>query len=239
MARDDKRPDVVESDGAGGCSELTYSHPAFGVVTLGNPRGAAKHLFGSDVKHNECMSIEIKRAVMKRGLSNDWIHGRETLAVIELSHHQFAQFITSQGQGNGTPCTIRYCAPSGSGIEAMPGIEMPETKHETFRREIEESARESVSAISEQIRRLGEMIDSGKISKVELRKMHADLGRNASQLGGSLGFVVEQAQEALEKATTSAKIEVEAYISNAARRIGMQHLSQLGMIEDKSNDGNN
>ena len=224
-----EKPTVTERAWGGDVNQV-FSHPAFGVITLTHPTGGDQSLFGSDIRHSSRLRIEIKRATLERGLSNDWIHGREIIACVELSAAQFAQFITSQGSGNGTPCTIRCSGPKDAGLVEAPGIEMHETKHETFRREVEDAARERVTSIADKVARLGAMVESGKVGKKELREIHAELKRNAAQLAGSLGFVVEQAQEAIEKATTAAKIEIEAHISNEVRKIGLQHIEQLGQI---------
>jgi hypothetical protein len=233
VSRETIRPEITAGK-IGQCDDHDiYRHPAFGVITLMEPTGHAEGLFGSDVQHSRCMKITIHRAELHRNLSNDWIHDRETLVVVELSHAQFAEFITSKGKGDGTPCTLRYTAPEGSRLEQMPGIAMPETKTEMFRREIEESAKERLTEIRKQIDRLGAMIEEGRLAKRDLRDMHAELLRHAQQLPGSVGFVIEQAQEALEHATTAAKIEVEAYIGQAVQRIGMDAARNIGLIENK------
>ena len=58
--------------------------------------------------------------------------------------------------------------------------------------------------------------------------------QSATGLPGSLDFVVKSAEEALEKATSDAKIEVEAYIGSVAQRIGLKSINQLAQLEDKS-----
>jgi hypothetical protein len=222
--RERQRPTRQDREDASD-KEQTYEHPAYGVIGMYVVTGGDPHLFGSDIHHNQRIRIEIKTATLKRGLSNDWIHGRRSLVEVEMSHAQFAEFITTPNRGDGIPCTITE-------IEGrmVPSIEQLETKQEMFRREIEESASRRLEAISAEIAKLGALIESGKLPKGELRELHKTLARQAEQLPGSIGFVVEQGEEALEKATTAAKIDIEATIHAHVNRLGLEAAKAIGIV---------
>lgn len=222
-----------------GDSDEEYNHDAFGVVTLTLPQGGGKHLFGSDIEHNQRVCISISRANWHRAISNDWIHsdGRP-IVEIELSHAQFAQFITSQGNGSGTPCTFRIAPPRGTIGESMPQIAKLESKADLHRREIHESSSRYIKDIQNPIDRLGEMLESGKLSVKAVRELHREMVIRMNNLPRNMEFTVRQAEEALDKATSDAKIEVESFIHNAINRIGMatvkdfqQMLAQKAPIE--------
>lgn len=214
------------------------NHDAFATIHLTQRTGGFS-LFGSDIGHDGVVSISISRAELHRNLSNDWIHSENMPIVeVEMSHAQFAEFISGTGRGRGTPATLRIAPPRGSDVGVMPGIEKPETKHETFRREIQEMAKKRLEKMSENVRALGEMINSGKVGMKDLRALHKELERHVDQTPGSIGFVVEQAEEALEKATSDAMIQVEAFIGAAAQRIGFESLGQMAKaLEDKTHEG--
>lgn len=211
-----------------------FNHPAYGVVTLGTPTGGDRTLFGSDVGHGQRMRITVHRAELKRDLSHDWIHPTDYLIEFEMSHAQFAQFITSPGKGCGTPVTLRSIAGQGH----IPGIKNVETKHETFRKEIRTAAANRLDALAKQVDRLKVMLAGGKISKRDLADVANELQRHVEQTPGSLEFVVKSAEEALEKATSDAKIEVESYIQMSARRIGLERIEDLARLENRSGDVN-
>jgi len=223
-------PPTVTEDRTGRCDpHEVYNHPAYGVITLTNPQGGDSTLFGSDIGHNQRMCIRVHHAELKRDLNHDWIHTTGEIIEVEMSHAQFAQFITSQGKGDGTPCTLRWMKGEG----AVPGIAKIETKHDTFRREIHDAARKRLESIEKEIAKLGEMIESGKLPKKELRELHANLRRQADYLPGTMEFVVKSAEEALEKATSDAKIEVESYIAMTAQRLGLKSIEELARLENK------
>lgn len=208
-----------------------YSHPAYGTIGMHVVTGGDPHMFGSDIKHGQRIKLCIRRAEHHRNLSNDWYHSTgRSLIEIELSHSQFAEFITTPNRGEGIPCTITEIKG-----EMMPAIDQVETKAEMFRREIEASAERRLAEIAEKVDQLGALIESGKLPKGELRAIHSELTRHISQLPGSIGFVVEQGEEALEKATTAAKIQIEATINSHISRIGLDAARAIGLVQPDTN----
>lgn len=206
------------------------NHPAYGLITMTTSRSSKKiTLFGSDLGHSEAVRIRVETASLKRDLNHDWIHGEGCILEFEMSHAQFAQFITSQGNGNGTPITLGWTRENGE----IPEIKHVKTKHDTFRHEVAEAAKERLDAIQRQIDILGHMIEEGKMPKKDLRELHKELHRHAGQLPGTMQYVVKSAEEALEKATADAKIEVESYIAMSAKRIGLNHIGELAQLENK------
>jgi hypothetical protein len=230
MTRPVERP-IRTKEAIGKCRDHdVYDHDAFGTITLSITQGGSTTLFGSDVGHGQKVRIRINRASMARNLSNDWVSVGDRIVDFSMSHSQFAQFITSSGNGSGTPITLEYAPPRGTQAVGMPHIANEETKNEMFRREITSTAEEIISDVKKAADALGAMIESGKISKTELRAIHRELNIRLSNLPGNMAFVVGQAEEALEVATTAAKIDVEAFIDNAARRIGLEAAKEIGLI---------
>jgi hypothetical protein len=227
-------PTATKNEQPGAFKDSTeYAHPAFGTIVLTNPQGGDGQLFGSDLKHGSCLRIEINRATLRRDLNRDWIHGGgsgKIVCAIEMSHHQFAEFITSQGRGGGTPCTIRYAAADATPIEQKPHILPIESKAETMKREVKQMAQKGLEDIWTQINRLGALIDSGKIGKAELREIHKHLKWKAENLPGNMEFVVNSAQETIETAATAAKIDIEGYVSATVTRLGLESLQDLAKL---------
>lgn len=229
--RAEQEPTVTQ-DQRGKCDpHEEYNHPAYGTVTMTVVTGGDRTLFGSDLGHQQRICIRVNQATLKRDLNHDWIHSRGQLIEFEMSHAQFAQFITSQGKGDGTPCTLKFIRDQGH----IPAIKNIETKHETFRREIRDAAAGRLQHIRQSLDSLRILLEAGgSISKKELREIYANLARHADQLPGTMEFVVKSAEEALEKATSDAKIEVETYMGMAAQRIGLKHISELAQLEEKA-----
>ena len=118
-------------------------------------------------------------------------------------------------------------------MQAMPAIANIETKHATFKREIRDEAMNTVEFLKKKVSTLMSLVADGKPRISELRAVSRSLENALDNFPSNMEFVVSSAEEALEKATSDAKIEVEAYIAATAQRIGLNHISQLGQIEYK------
>lgn len=234
--RKDVYPTVTIADNYGGESVEILRHDAFGTITMTCPQwsGDGTTLFGSDLPHSQTVRISIHRAKLDRHLSRDWIHGdNQSIVEIEMSHAQFAKFITSQGNRNGTPVTLRQAPDRGTYSSMMPGIAKIETKHDTHRREIQRSAVESIGKVQAALADLQAMADAGKVSIKDFRAALHSAKCHIENLPGNLECTVKSAEEALAKATSDAKIEVEAYLSAAAQRIGLSRISDIARLENK------
>jgi len=232
MTTFEQRPTVSEHQTAACDSHDVFQHPAYGAITMTTRTGGGKTLFGSDLGHNQRIVIQISAAELHRDLHRDWIHQDKTLIEFEMSHAQFAQFITSNGNGSGTPVTITWLKDVGS----IPAIKNFQTKHETNRQEIRNSARAASDGIAQNVAKLGAMLDHGKLGKKELRELWHSMKCQVENLPSNMAFAVRSAEEALEKATSDAKIEVESYVQMTAQRLGLKHINELVQLEHKEKE---
>jgi ElaB/YqjD/DUF883 family membrane-anchored ribosome-binding protein len=209
-----------------------HSHPAFGLISLtkSSCSGSGVTLYGSDIGHTSTLHIKIMKSSLTRSLSNDWFGHDEVICDFEISHAQFARFITSVGDGNGTPITLRQTQ-----LEAnIPHIDKIETKYDTHKKEIKASAVKAVADFKERIDELDDMLNGDKaISKKQLKELHQRLKCSLENFPSSLEFSIDQAVESLEKATSDAKIEVDSFIAMASQRIGLDHINQSGELQLK------
>lgn len=211
-----------------------YSHPAFGLIQMNIVSGGNPTLFGSDIGHNQRVSIKINTANLRRSLGRDWAFADKTLVEFEMSHAQFAQFITSTGQGAGTPVTLNFIRGEGE----IPGIQNLASKHEIHRNEIEQTAKEALDKLSAEIRDLKVKLMDGKVGKKDLQGAIHNMECAIENAPKDLAYAVSSAQTALEKATSDARIEVESFVQMMAQRIGMESIANgmpvsLGTQESK------
>jgi len=224
------KPTITLTPRNGHVPREEHTHPAFGIISLTKSTcgGSGATLYGSAIGHTSVLNIKIMKSSLTRGLSNDWFGHGEVIADFEMSHAQFARFITSVSDGNGTPITLRQTQ-----LEAnIPRIDKIETKHETHKKEIKNSAIEAVAGMKKKIDEMEAMINGDKaISKKQLKEIHQVLTVSLRNLPNNLEFAVSQAVEALEKATNDAKIEVDSFVNMTATRLGLEHINQLGDLQ--------
>lgn len=213
---------TASTDAIGGAE---YQHDAFGTITMSVASGTKESLFGSDLEHHQTVRIEISRAKLRRTLNHDWISATNApIVVFEMSHAQFSRFITSSGNGSGTPVTLCKAPAREVAAIVMPGIKPLESKQDTLRREIVEASRKRLESIQAEVAKLGDILNSGKIGKRELTALHESLARHVDNLPGSMEFVVRSAEEALAQATHEAKSEIEAFAAHTLQQTGLQAL---------------
>lgn len=209
----------------------TLHHPAFGQVTIVQWHGGgAGRMFGSDLGHNTGIRMSFHAAHLVRSdLSSERTHSGELLLEVELSLSQWSRLVASIGNGSGIPVTIAYRR--GGPLEPCPQIAAPEaSKKELHGEEMATALRKRLEAMGTHVDRLGAMVESGKVTKTELREIQRELARHVQQIPGSVQFVYDQFAEATEKIVDDAKIEVEAHVDGVARKLGYDSIRDMAPV---------
>lgn len=207
-----------------GSDNEVHHHPAFGVITVAQWHGGGSEwgarMFGSDLKHRTGMTIEVRTAIRKRALGGDWVHDRDLLVKFDMTLSQWARFVSSVGNGSGTPVTLgMYRSPDAEMIDA-PSIAEPElSKRELHGEEMAQTLREALQEMADLTDRLGTMID-GTVSKKELRDIHKSMKITVDNLPLNVQFAHDQFARATEKLVDQTKTEIEGFIDGLAKQIG-------------------
>jgi len=196
-------------------------HPSYGVVSWSRCSGGNLALFGSDVRHNNFISLKISTAESARGLSNDWVHETGVIAEVYMSPVQFAEFISSP---NTTPvcCTLRFTKEAGI-IEPAEF----EPKVETFKKEFKKDIEDIVTNLSTLVAKAREVAEAPRAKKSELRELQNMVNSVEAALISDMPFVYEQFAKQMSKTVLSAKAEVEAYVEHRIRETGLQALTDM------------
>ncbi len=192
------------------------THPAYGLLGISRVQGNPGTLFGSEIKQPmSFIRITLTRAEDHWSLSRSWHHSRQQLVELDMTHSQFAEMITTLNVGSGVPCTIRY----------LPGEELPRiaddsTIHDQIKADVKDTAHEAV----DRIKALHAAIAEAKLPKGVQNKL-LELARSAAaSLDNSLPFVLDQYQEALDSMKAKAAAEVDAMLTGAIQRAGLNAL---------------
>ena len=215
---------------------VRFEDKSYGIIDISRCQigGNGKKLFGSDVRHNNVISLSIKQGYYDRGLNNDWFYGNEELIRIELSPVQFAEAITNLNT-SGVPCTItRY---NGKSINEVPDLD---SKKEVFRAEFNSEIKETVDTIKNLIDSVSLILNSKKtITKADKESIQSGLNKINGKLSSNIPFLAKCFDEQIEKSVSHSKAEVEAYIQNKINSLGLQALQEQFnglMINEPNND---
>lgn len=201
--------------------EFEREHESYGILHISRMTSTgAVRLFGSPLAtHYGSIRISISKGKWIHGLHHDRFFGMNKDHIeIEMSAAQFADAITSLNIGSGTPCTIRYIA--GRRVEDPP-------QHET---EAEHIRNNFGATLDKHIGRMGEYRKTiekhvAKLGAKAREEIRVALDVIEGQLTSNISFVVNQFQEATTRITTSAKAEVEAFVTHAVRAAGLQAIA--------------
>jgi hypothetical protein len=199
-----------------------YSHPSFGSMTITRYTGFGGdgHLFGSDITHDNGISISLYESEYSRKLNHDYIRPSRKITEIHMSSTQWAEFITTGiNNGGSTPCTINYRQGMGTIANAT-----PMNKLEVIESEIDENVDKAVQFIEDVKGRLDDLLDEKTITKKKLREVIGHLG-DIQHMKSNMQFIKDQAKETVQRMATEAKANVEAFVEHKNRQTGLEALS--------------
>lgn len=198
-------------------------HPSFGLAVLHRVTGRTRLFASALQQHDTYITLSIHRSAITHELGRDWRYPREELIEVAFSPAQFAQLLTTMNVSEGAPCTIqRY---NGEHVPPVPENQGIETE------KISESFSQNLEDLSTQLRAYKQSVNE------TLAKKHVNLSDRKSISGifdkvynmvvSNLPFLVEQYERATENIKTAAMAEVDAMMTMAVQKLGMEKLEEL------------
>ena len=203
--------------------EFEREHPSYGILHISRTSGgtSAIRLFGSPLAtHYGTIRLTISKGRWIHGLNHDRYFGmNKDFIEVEMSAAQFADAITSLNMGSGTPCTLRYV---GGERVAEPPDHPTEAEH--IRDNFESTLGKFTAKAGLYRKRIEEL--TSKLSQKARDEIRIALDVIEDQLASNVPFVVKQFQEATTRITTSAKAEVDAFVTGVVRAAGLQSIAE-------------
>jgi hypothetical protein len=208
------------------------THPAFGLIGISRTQGNIGKLFGSHLNnHMGSIVIRIQRAERQHSLSSDRYFGtnRGEMFMIEMSHTQFAEMITTMNVGDGVPCTFRRM--DGKAVPRIP--QDMETEQEKvgagFKREMEELG----DKMEKSRQKVDEILAKKTISKEDRKAIRWAFQQVMQEVESNWPFVLDRFTKSTEKIVKAAKGEVDGFLTGALTRLGLDSLKK-SLTEGKS-----
>lgn len=198
-------------------------HPAFGVIKLFKVSSSGENtLFGSNVNHRDFVRIDIQTAHVDRSLHRDWVHSDKTIVSLEMTFAQWAQFVSSMGDGTGTQVTLdKYRT---GDLFSAPQLARLETVRENFKREVENKASEYIKEASDLHSKLVALISNGKANKTQLNELLGVTHQLKNNMPKNMAFIQESLEEAMEKTIEASKSDIEGFIMGKITNAGLESL---------------
>ncbi len=213
--------------------ERTIEHESFGLLSFSRTQSnKADHLFGSSIKHQNTIVMRVHRASEHRSLYRFNHFEKEGLIEVELSYSQFAEAITAMNT-QGIPCTIKRVL--GQQMEKCPG----ESQRELFEKEFEGK----VSSIANMLVSLesssNEILDrKGGLKVADKKELKGLIFKLVQEVRANIPFIQSSFNEAMDKTTMEAKVELEAFMTHQIVSLGIQEFKkQFEITDDEKTTG--
>lgn len=204
-----------------------HTHPAFGTIIASRVSGQA-NLFGSNVGHSGFVKLSIHPAEMYRNGYSENIHGSiSTITEVWLSEAQWVSLVSRMNVGSGTPCTIRQYG-RGAGHVHCPHIADPELAADRLKGRVAELEERNLRQVDEQVAEIRALCEGLPKKKAEAILRAA--GLMSQHLRANHKFAGETLREYTEKLVTESKVEIDAMLTDAVSRFGLESIQQLGHI---------
>lgn len=208
------------------------SHPSYGTLLFNRAYGGKTPLFGSSIEHSNVITMELRHADITRGLNRDDIFGGKPIVKVEMSYSQFAEAITSFGQGTGVPVTIRYTEKDGK----IPPCDFV-SKREQFTGEFKEQTDKAMEKSKELINEVAELFSSKKtLTKADKENILKKLNMLNYDIGSNIGFIADQFNEQMDKTVMEAKGEIESFCQNKINAVAnaslVEHREEFLKLEN-------
>ena len=199
-------------------------HPSYGLLSFSRISGGTTNLFGSSIQHKNTIKLCISECDVKRDLSTDWYHDNGRIIEVEMSYSQFAEAITSMNMGNGVPVTIRWVRGEGR-IEPCPFTDKKQQFEEEFKHRLDK-ANETANQLILNVEKLFE--EKKNLTKNDKNEILSMLTKIYQSINGNSDFMYRMFNEQMDKTTTEAKGEIEAFMQNKINSI-----AQAALVEQR------
>lgn len=208
------------------------THPAYGTILFNRAYGGKRALFGSSIEHSNVITLELRHAGITRDYSSDSVFGNKPIVEVEMSYSQFAEAITSFGQGTGIPCTIRYTEKDGK-IPPCDFVSKREQFTDEFKGKIEDAMNESQQLIHD----VADLFSQKKsLTKVDKEAVMNKLRKLSMDIGCNMEFVANQFNVQMDRTVMEAKGEIESFCQNKINAIAsaalVEHRDEILQLEN-------
>jgi hypothetical protein len=194
-------------------------HESFGAAVVVRQTGGDRFMFRSDVPHPTRISLRIQRADLHRRLHEDGHFADESLVEVQFSELQWAQLLSSIGQGNGVPCTIAYVG--SKRMEDCPGRDT----YGMLKAETKAKADRALKTVDRIVKRLAEIAGEKRITKAMIAEIAALAATASTEVRANMPFVTAMVEEAAEQTKMAAQAQVDGFIQDKIVQLGLEGIT--------------
>jgi hypothetical protein len=209
--------------------ETKRTHPSYGKIAFTRTNSNGTEFFGSELKQDNYVSLEIHNAEVVRDLSCDrYYTDGPVLVRARMSSAQFAELITSMNVGSGVCCTIERLA--GKKVEEY---QPQESRKELVHNEFKERMKEFAVKLKDKQTKAKELINKKTLSKEDMHNLNFHIEWLTQEVYSNIPYFAERFQETMDTVVHEAKLEVENAIQHKISVLGLNELhNQNKLLSD-------
>ena len=186
------------------------THESYGTIDFAPIHGDARTIFGSPLKHTDCIRLTINTATLSRNLGIDRIFSKDPVLIGYLSYAQLAQAILSTSRGPSIPLTIEYVTGDAHLREEPP------------ERNVKNLFNSDVNSIIQNI--MNDCDELAAITKGSARRKARGIKES---IPNSFPFIRDVMEESFQNTAEDAKTDIANFLERRLREAGLDHLTNL------------
>lgn len=188
--------------------QLPKESSRYGMISVHRTNSTGSHLVGSDIEHQQYITLRISKAIYERNLKNDWWFDRDNIIEVSMTLSQWAEFISSPNTG-GVPCTLDRI--QGRRLweeEEVPFIDKIKLHDEEFKKHWRNNIKEMKNLIAN----LSDSFENKESRKTQRELIH-ELEILINNFIPNEKFAINEFEEHIEKRVNQAKTEISNYLA--------------------------
>lgn len=188
--------------------ELPRESSRYGMIQVHRTNSTGSHLVGSNIEHQQYITLKISKAIYERNLKNDWWFDRDNIVEVSMTLSQWAEFISSPNT-SGVPCTLdRIQGKCLWEEEEVPFVDQVKLHQSEYKRHWAESIKE----IKELVWNLSQSFENKESRKTQRELIH-QLEILVNNFLPNERFAINEFDEHIEKIVNQAKTELSNYLA--------------------------
>lgn len=188
--------------------ELPRESSRYGMIQVHRTNSTGSHLVGSNIEHQQYITLKISKAIYERNLKNDWWFDRDNIIEVSMTLSQWAEFISSPNT-SGVPCTLdRIQGKCLWEEEEVPFVDQVKLHQTEYKRHWANNVKE----MKELIWNLSQSFENKESRKTQRELIH-ELEMLINNFLPNEKFAINEFDEHIEKTVNQAKTELSNYLA--------------------------
>ncbi len=207
--------------------EIIEKHPAYATIRITRTQGSNARLFGSPIRsHQHTIRISVAAAERIHSLGHDryYEHGGMPIMQVEMTAAQFAELITTVNSDS-VPCTLR--------VRDRVRVENPpddvKVEADLVREKFAADVKDALTKLRPAMTAVEDVLAKKSLTNADRVAARHGLEQFERLISDMAPFMLDQFEEATQRITTAAKIEVDAFMTSVIVAAGLKAINEHGL----------